>query len=258
MPKSMPAATDPKVIPAATAVIFRKASSGPPELLMVQRSRAMRFAGGAAVFPGGRVDPADGALAARLYPAEDPEVATSRIAAIRETLEETGLIIGVREPVSPAQAADARAMLLADGRLAPVLEAFGWTLAPERLVLYAHWCAPIDPAFDTRFFVVDLNTGAVDITVDETENTKLFWVTAAAALELADRGEISVIFPTRRNLERLSQFASFEEVLVDSARHPATRIRAAEVERDGQSWLLIPEGTGYPVLGEPLNRALRG
>ena len=52
-------------IPAATVVIFRKApDGGPPELLMVQRAQEMRFAGGAAVFPGGRIDPADRELAA--------------------------------------------------------------------------------------------------------------------------------------------------------------------------------------------------
>ena len=40
----------PKIIPAATVVIFRNCpAGGPPELLMVQRAKEMRFAGGAAV-----------------------------------------------------------------------------------------------------------------------------------------------------------------------------------------------------------------
>jgi 8-oxo-dGTP pyrophosphatase MutT (NUDIX family) len=43
-------------IPAATLVIFRDAA-GAPELLMVERAKAMAFAGGALVFPGGRIDP---------------------------------------------------------------------------------------------------------------------------------------------------------------------------------------------------------
>ena len=52
------------MMPAATVVIFRNCSAGgPPELLMVQRAKEMRFAGGAVVFPGGRVDPADRVLA---------------------------------------------------------------------------------------------------------------------------------------------------------------------------------------------------
>ena len=52
-------------IPASTLVLFRE-RSGAPELLMVERARAMVFAGGALVFPGGRIDPGDHALAARL------------------------------------------------------------------------------------------------------------------------------------------------------------------------------------------------
>ena len=54
----------PPAVPAATLVIFRRCETGgPPQLLMVQRSKTMRFAGGAAVFPGGRVDDADFTLA---------------------------------------------------------------------------------------------------------------------------------------------------------------------------------------------------
>jgi 8-oxo-dGTP pyrophosphatase MutT (NUDIX family) len=180
----------------------------------------MRFAGGAAVFPGGKVDPADGELAARLDPEADIEVLAARIAGISETLEETGLAIGLTAPVSAAEAIDARAMLLEQGALAPVIERFGWRLVPEALVPFARWCPKAHGTFDTRFFLADLGTGAVDITVDATENTRLFWASARRALELADAGEISIIFPTRRNLDRLALFASFAE-----ARHSARRSR---------------------------------
>jgi 8-oxo-dGTP pyrophosphatase MutT (NUDIX family) len=246
------------VIPAATVVIFRRAEIGPPELLMVQRSSAMRFAGGAAVFPGGKVDPADYALAAQLNPNGDLEVAAAQVAAVRETLEETGLVIAVREPISIDEAIAARALLIAEGRLETVLQRYGWTLELDRLTLYAHWCPPHERAFDTRFFVFDLGTGAVDVAVDATENTKLFWASASHALDLAEQGEIAVIFPTHRNLERLAQFASFDEVLADIAAHPVTRVRPGIVERDGEPWRQIPDGHGYPVLGEPMATAKSG
>jgi len=251
-------ADGPAVIPAATVVIFRRAEAGPPELLMVQRSRAMRFAGGAAVFPGGKVDPADYALAARLCSNGDAEIAAARIAAVRETLEETGLVIATREPVSSIEAAAARAVLMADGRLDTVLQRYGWTLELDRLILYAHWCPPFVRAFDTRFFIFDLGTGSVDITIDATENTKLFWASAAQAIDLARRGEITVIFPTERNLERLAQFASFEEAVADVEQHPVARICPEVVDRDGEPWRQIPDGHGYPILGEPLATAKSG
>jgi 8-oxo-dGTP pyrophosphatase MutT (NUDIX family) len=245
-----------EITPAATAIIFRRSEHGDPQILMVQRARGLSF-GGAVVFPGGKVDDADRELAHRLYPHEDQELASARIAATRETLEETGLVIAVKEPVSSSQAAAARAMVISDGRLEPVLEAFSWTLAPERLTLFAHWCPQIAKAFDTRFFVTDLGTGAVDITVDETENTKLFWASAADVLKMADAGEIRIVFPTRRNLERLAQFSSFEDAMAHIALHEVSRIHPSEVRRDGELWLQLPEGHGYPVLGEPMSTSLR-
>lgn len=259
-PTDLPMPADgPKVVPAATVVIFRKPRSGTaPELLMVQRAREMRFAGGAAVFPGGRVDLADRDLAAALMPDEPAERAAAKIAGIRETLEETGLMIATRAAISAETAAAARSMLLETGQLSPVLKHFGWQLDPDRLTLYAHWCPPMDRAFDTRFFVYDLGTGAVDVTVDATENTRLFWTSAADALEMADAGEISVIFPTRRNLERLAQFGSCEEARKDVARHPVRRLHANIVERAGEEWLIIPDGHGYPVLGQSMTTARRG
>lgn len=252
-------ADGPKVVPAATVVIFRNApAGGAPELLMVQRAKEMRFAGGAAVFPGGRIDPEDRELALALAPGADQEIAAARIAGIRETLEETGLVIATREPVSAAEAAQARALLLDRGALAPVLDRHGWTLELDRLPWFAHWCPPMDGAFDTRFFLADLGTGAVDIAVDATENTRLFWASAEQALRLADAGEITVIFPTRRNLDRLALFASFDDACAQARQFPPARISANQEDRDGERWLVIPDGHGYPVLGQTLASARRG
>jgi 8-oxo-dGTP pyrophosphatase MutT (NUDIX family) len=247
-------------IPASTVVIFRNCpQGGPPELLMVQRAKEMRFAGGAAVFPGGRIDPEDGDLAARIDPAANIEVLSARIAGIRETLEETGLAIGITRKVSADEARAARTLLLEKGALAPVLEQFGWELAPDHLVPFARWCPPAHGTFDTRFFLADLGTGAVDITVDATENTRLFWCSAARALELADAGEISVIFPTRRNLDRLALFGSFREAEAHCAVTPVVTVSPHKVERDGTLWLVIPDykERGYPIEGQPAATAKR-
>lgn len=248
-----------KTIPAATLVIFRHGAGGSaPELLMVQRSKEMRFAGGAAVFPGGRVDPEDHELAARLLPGAEPLDAASRVAALRETLEETGLALGMARAVSAAEAREARAMLLEQGALAPVLERFGWQIDPGGLTAFAHWCPNWPGAFDTRFYLADLGTGAVDIAVDQTENTHLFWASATQALAMAQRGEIGVIFPTMRNLERLAQFASFAEARAHAEATPVTCISPRRELRGDDEWLLIPEGLGYPVTGQPLSEIRRG
>ncbi|MDE2405909.1 MAG: NUDIX hydrolase [Sphingomonadales bacterium] len=252
-----------RTIPAATLVIFRHApDGGAPQVLMVQRAREMRFAGGMAVFPGGRIDEADRVLAAAVAPHlasdDDPDQGAARIAAVRETLEETGLLLGLTRPVTAAEARAARTLLEAEGALAPVLDRFGWTLALDRLAPFARWCPDWDGAFDTRFFLADLGTGDVELTVDATENTRLFWTSAAGALAMADNGEIGVIFPTRRNLDRLAQFASFAEAAKHAAAHPVRTIAPFQEERDGELHLCIPEGLGYPVTAQPLATVRRG
>lgn len=245
--------------PAATVVIFRHAAGGgPAEVLMVQRAKEMRFAGGAAVFPGGRIDDADRVLASQIAAGEDPDIIAAKIAGIRETLEETGLAIAVTRAVSAQEAREARALLLETGLLAPVLERFGWTLALDTLTPFARWCPQWDGAFDTRFFLADLGTGAVEIAVDATENTRLFWTSAAGALDMADRGEISVIFPTRRNLERLAQFATFAAVRAHALATPIATISPRHEDRGGEKYLVIPEGLGYPVTAQAMATVRRG
>ncbi len=252
----------PARIPAATVIVFRNAGDGnPPELLMVTRSRNMTFAGGAAVFPGGRVDPADYELAASLDTVLQPNEAAHRVAAIRETLEETGLAIGITGNVDAAIAQAARAMLLESGTLGPVLAAMDWEIDLDAVLPFARWFPKnerLPRQFDTRFYLTNLGTGAVDIAVDQTENTKLYWITARSALEAAERGDLSIIFPTRRNLERLAQFTDFSGAAQDCARFPVQTIIPRIAEENGQRWLCIPEDAGYPVTREPLGDVLRG
>ncbi|RZM08222.1 MAG: NUDIX domain-containing protein, partial [Sphingomonas sp.] len=102
----------PAAIPAATLVIVRDTPAAGPELLMVERAKAMAFAGGALVFPGGRVDPGDHALAAVLGTPDDDTAA--RIAAIRETIEEAGLPVGL-SPMPPPTAFETLRAALHDG-----------------------------------------------------------------------------------------------------------------------------------------------
>ncbi len=252
-------AEGPKVVPAATIIILRKGrESAAPEFLMVQRAKEMRFAGGAAVFPGGRIDAADRDLAARLAPHADPEIAASQVAGIRETLEETGLVIAMRQQITAKEAREARKMLFAEENLAPVLDRFGWEPQLDSLTYFAHWCPPMDKAFDTRFFVYDIGTGSVDIEVDATENTHLFWTSAHGALELLEQGEISLIFPTMRNVERLALFADVSEAIAHAHAFPPKRMAAQRQTIDGEDFVTIPEGRGYPITRQTVADARRG
>lgn len=249
-------------IPAATVVIFRNGpDGGPPEILMTIRSREMVFAGGMAVFPGGRVDPADFELGAMLGGALEPDEAAHQVAVVRETLEETGLAIGLKGEIDAHKARAARDYLQQTGQLAPVLDHFGWELDLAQLTPFARWFPKnerIPRVYDTRFYLTDLGTGAVEIQADLSENTHLFWITAQGALDAAERGDIKVIFPTRRNLERLALFDSYAEAKAQADAIPVRTITPFIGETDGKSWLHIGEDFGYPVTGEPLESVARG
>jgi 8-oxo-dGTP pyrophosphatase MutT (NUDIX family) len=100
----------PPPIPAATLILMRQPDAGPPELLMMERSGHMAFAAGALVFPGGRIEEQDAAAAQAL--AEGSDAASAKIAAIRETLEETGIAAGLDPAADPDQTAWLRERLL--------------------------------------------------------------------------------------------------------------------------------------------------
>ena len=249
-------------IPAATVIIFRNGENGqPPEILMTIRSRDMVFAGGMAVFPGGRVDPADYELGSLMGGALEPDEAGHQVAVVRETLEETGLVIGIAGEIDAEKAAMARQHLHRIGELAPVLEAFDWELDLAQLTPFARWFPQnerLSRVYDTRFYLADLGTGAVDIAVDETENTHLFWTSAQGALDMAERGEIKLIFPTRRNLERLAQFSSFTETKAHAEAIPVRTIVPRIDDSSGQPMLTIMQDAGYPVTAELLSTVRRG
>ena len=190
-----------------------------------------------------------------------PDEAAHQIAAVRETLEETGLALGLSGEINAASADAARKMLSECAALAPVLEAFGWQLDLAQITPFARWFPKneaIARVYDTRFYLADLGTGAVDVSIDHAENTHLFWTTAQGALDAAERGEIKLIFPTRRNLERLALFASFAEARAQAEAIPVRTIMPQVVEQDGKPWLTILADAGYPVTGELLETVARG
>jgi hypothetical protein len=90
------------------------------------------------------------------------------------------------------------------------------------------------------------------------ECTAAFWITAAEALERDRSGEARLIFPTRRNLERLALHQSFEAMRTDAQAHPIDAISPWVEEVGGESFITIPDGIGYPVTREKLDGLWRG
>ncbi|MDE2980767.1 MAG: NUDIX hydrolase [Gemmatimonadota bacterium] len=219
--------------PSATVVLMREGGEG-PEVLLLRRNRATGFVPGAYVFPGGRVDAADGedALAERwdgltrgaaagrlgIAPDADPPAIAYYGAALREAVEETGLLAGVVAVHGPPRGEvvrEAREALLGGGAsFAAVLRKLGARLDGGAVEYIAHWVTPeVEPRrYDTRFFAARVPAGSKAV-YDRREMTDAVWLTPGAALDRHRSGRLPMIFPTIRTLEDLCDFGSVDELL---------------------------------------------
>jgi len=241
-------------IPAATLIVVRDGPGSAPELLMVERSQGMAFAAGALVFPGGRIDEADRTLAAA------SGVSAALVAAIRETVEETAIPVGLTPVPAPEQARALQWALAAGQSFGDLLLGKGLGLDGDALVPFARWVPKFHAVrrFDTMFFVARCPPGDWRPSVIDGECAGAAWVTAADVLDREQRGEARLIFPTRRTLERLARHGSFEAIREDADAHPIHPITPWIEERDGERFITIPTDAGYPVTQERLDGLWRG
>jgi 8-oxo-dGTP pyrophosphatase MutT (NUDIX family) len=242
-------------IPAATVILVRELSSGPPELLMVERAADMAFAGGAWVFPGGRIDDADRRLGAGLG-----DDGASRVAAIREALEETAIPVGLNPLPSPEISAELQRELLAGTEFEQLIDHHGLALNASSLTPLARWIPRFHAKrrFDTLFYVGRAPEGDWSPNVLESECTGAHWVSAADVLERDQRGDLQLIFPTRRTLERLAQHSTYGEIVADARAYVIQPISPWIDEVDGDRFVTIPENIGFPVTREKLEGLWRG
>ncbi len=246
----------PPAIPAATLILMRDRQGGPPEILMTERHADMAFAAGALVFPGGRIDPEDGVAAAAFPGFAD---AAARIASIRETIEETGILPAVKPVASDEDAEVVRAGLVGGVALPDALEGRGLALDLAQLTPFARWLPNFRETrrFDTLFFIAEAEANAAEAELAEAEAVRSLWASAADIIAEIEAGRAHAIFPTRRNLERLARFASIADARADAALFPVDTITPWVEQRDGAPHVCIPEGIGYPVTSEPLETARR-
>jgi 8-oxo-dGTP pyrophosphatase MutT (NUDIX family) len=240
------------------------------EVLMVRRNLNSDFVGGAFVFPGGAVDPADGGAEAEAACVGRSDVEASTllgveagglaywVAALRETFEEAGLLLGDRpagpslldgEPEEEARFGTARAAVNAGTlRFLDLCRQEGLRLRVGDVHYFAHWITPrgAPRRYDTRFFVAAAPPGQVAAN-DRRETIAETWISPTQALEGHRRGEFEIIFPTIRNLQAISRFASSAELL-DAAEKVSRAVPIIEprLVADGNGVrILLPGDDGY-------------
>jgi len=195
-----------------------------PEGLLVyltRRSSQSRFMPDAFVFPGGAVDSADrsaGALA-RLHGTVAGSAPEFAIAALRELFEEAGVLIACnqagRAAILEAEHLGALRAELAQGMsFAALLAREGLALDARELIYYSNWITPLaQPVrFDTHFFVARAPEGQIAV-ADALEVHDGAWFAPREALQAAARDELSIMFPTRKHLERLAEYDSLDAFL---------------------------------------------
>lgn len=258
--------TDDAPIPAATVLLLRDEPQF--EVLMIARAARSSFAGGALVFPGGRVDPGDADPQWAEHAtglARDPVIAAAQVAAVREAFEEAGVLLA-RGPGGALLGADEAAALgpwranveRDDTLFLTLVRRHGLTLAADLLTLFAHWIAPpgLHRRFDTLFFVAPFPKGQ-EIMEDGDEATEALWITPAAAVAARAAGTRKIIFPTARNLELLGVSRSTQEVIDFARRRPIRAVIPDTIARDGAMYLKLPDDLGYPVTEEAFETAIR-
>ena len=220
-------------VDSSSIVLVRDGEDGALEVFMLERHLKSDFAGGAYVFPGGKLDDADRTLPAERWRGVEPAAWVDRlgvdtpadvlglmVAAVRETFEEAGVLLGTRrgEPVTTADL-ESPSFVDARRRMASRDAHWDWTgwLADEDVVfdlgalaLWSWWVTPdgLHKRYDTRFFVARAPEAQLSsLAHDEVEMTASRWTSPQAALDAAAAGEVTIIYPTRKNLEALARYA---------------------------------------------------
>ena len=213
-----------KLLPAATVVLVRQGNSGMQSLLL-KRNSALRFAGGNWVFPGGRIDAAD-------YPditvtsdfeissqRPEGEFAAAKVAAVRETYEETGL-----------------------------------TIDADQLVYLAHWVAPplMKKRFSTWFFIVKVSEAVADqVEIDGGEIHESQWLSPTEALASVEDKSMALLPPTIVTVTELVRFDDVDSVIryyhdrPPVVFYPRVHVAEADSPSAGQFTFLYQGDAGY-------------
>ena len=251
-------------LPAATLVLLRDTNPG-VEVLLTQRHRANKFAGGDFVFPGGKIevdDNPDDAIAwcAGLDPARaaarigtaDPDTAVGYwIGAIRETFEEVGILLAYDAHGHPARVdaprfAEYRAAGQHDNQAFwTMVKTERFRLATDRFVFFAHWITPEESPYryDTHFFAAPLPAGQTPV-ADEHEVVDMRWLSPTHAIDAFKRGEISLRNPTVQNL-KLCEGTSVDETLARLDRREVPTIRPRVIMEGDTRRVLMPGDPGW-------------
>ena len=202
----------------AAALILLRDSSNGLEVCMLRRVKTSGFAAGAYVFPGGAVDESDHGLsttnACFFEQQTDSKLLACKVAALRETLEEAGILAANVNTTAMINSSSRHK--LHDGKLSfqMLLAEHAASLDLDNVIFYDHWITPdgAPKRFDTRFFLTKALLDH-DIVHDNKETDSSCWALPEDILSLYDQGKVKLMPVTHVQLKRLSKFNTSDEAL---------------------------------------------
>lgn len=204
-------------VPAATVVLVRDGGDG-VEVLLCRRNSKIFFAGGAWVFPGGRIDPEDHgpSFTGEHFDETHPEfLDVCRRACVREAREEADAII-----------------------------------TADDLVFMSHWTPPMEAPkrFSTFYFMA--HDPDHELTADGGEIMELAWMRPSEAMRRRNAGEIELIPPTFITLALLEHFGSADAAMRHHRTAPPEYFVTKFAALDGVTMAMYHGDAGYES-GDP-------
>ncbi len=234
--------------PAATIVLARERPGDPFEVLLLRRPSDARFAAGAYVFPGGKIDRADDdpELVRRLGRAAEGSEPAAIAAAIRELFEETGLLLADAVPDADSLSGARAALLAGEADFRSVAHELDLSFDTVRSAYFGRWITPSRFArrYDTRFFITVLPGELREFEPELTGELEGYrWLRPSTAVELFQEGRLPMLFPTRTTLGSLAEYESLDSLYAECRRRKVEPITPR---------LLIRGDSVRPVLpGDP-------
>jgi 8-oxo-dGTP pyrophosphatase MutT (NUDIX family) len=249
--------------PATTVLLLRPSKPGDAgsalEVFMVVRHHQIDSFSGALVFPGGKLEEADGdkSLRARCGGADkiDDAELKFRVAGVREAFEECGVLLarkrGQRALIAAAdlKAIEARwrtKLAKDEASIVDMVEAEDLEIATELMTPYAHWITPtfVPKRFDTWFFLAEAPEDQVALH-DGSESTDSVWIGPQEAIDEAKTGKRTLVHATTKNLELLAEGKTVAGAIAAASTRKIVTVQPWVEEKDGKKFLHIPEGAGY-------------
>ncbi|MEO1957460.1 MAG: NUDIX domain-containing protein [Methylophilaceae bacterium] len=195
---------------AAALMLIRDADTG-IEVCMLRRVASSRFAPGAYVFPGGGIEEQDEVFSQML---DDSKNNTAKIAAIRETFEEAGILAGTSVSSNTFTVDEREQLNKGKITFQQLIEQHGIDLNLQSIRFYDHWITPegAPVRFDTRFFIARADANQ-NVLHDDAETDESCWAKPTDLLEQYDRKKIKLMPVTHVQLLRLSRVESINDLI---------------------------------------------